>query len=140
MLKPKVIDKLIKLHVDKLKRKVNERIQQEAIVQSLQNAINHLYYDIELEKQLATRNLEVTYSFQSYYKQAKAKMLDLGANLTMAQVRLDDIIDEVKELHVEVNKFEYLSDNLRKATLAALEKEEAKVLDEYNRKLWNSSS
>lgn len=132
MLKPKVIDKLIKLHEDNLDNKIKEKAQQEMVVLGLQKEIDALAYEIEREKQAATNNSEIAYAFQNYYKQAKMKMMDLAARLTIMQLRLDEIIEELKELYIEVSKYEHLKASLKKAAQVQLEKEEAKMLDDFN--------
>lgn len=132
MLKPKVINKLIKLHQNSLDSKVEEKAQQELVVQKLQREIDALAYEIEREKQAAANNFEISYAFQNYYRQAKSKMMELATHLTIAQVQLDNTTDEIKELYTEVNKYEHLSAGLKKAAQAQEEKEEAKMLDEFN--------
>jgi hypothetical protein len=132
MLKPKVIDKLIKINEENLEQKIKEKSDQDIVVAELQKKIDAIAHEVELEKAVATQNTDITYAFQNYYLQAKRRLLELAAQLTIEQLRLDSIIEELKTIHMEVRKYEYLSDKLRAESLKAEAKQEAKLLDEFN--------
>ncbi|MDF3047039.1 MAG: hypothetical protein K0R73_157 [Candidatus Midichloriaceae bacterium] len=132
MLKPKVIDKLIKINQESLDQKIKEKSDQEIVVAELQNNIDRIASEIESEKAAATQNPEITYAFQNYYLHAKRKLLELAAQLTLEQLRLDSIIEELKIIHVEISKYEHLKDKLKLEFLAAEAKREAKIIDEFN--------
>jgi hypothetical protein len=132
MLKPKVIDKLIKINEENLEQKIKEKSDQDIVVAELQKKIDAIAHEVELEKAVATQNTDITYAFQNYYLQAKRRLLELAAQLTIEQLRLDSIIEELKIIHMEVRKYEYLSDKLKAESLTDEAKKEAKLIDEFN--------
>ncbi|MCE2992288.1 MAG: hypothetical protein LW825_05145 [Candidatus Jidaibacter sp.] len=132
MLKPKVIDKLIKINEENLEQKIKEKSDQDIVVAELQKKIDAIAHEVELEKAVATQNTDITYAFQNYYLQAKRRLLELAAQLTIEQLRLDSIIEELKIIHMEVRKYEYLSDKLKAESLKDEAKKEAKLIDEFN--------
>jgi len=127
---------LIKMNRAALDEKRRKLRDLENLAQGFRDDMDSLAAEVDRERQVASENVEISYTFASYLSQAKKRRARMADSLQQTEHQIDLARGEVEAAYQEVRKYEMAEENRLKRARAEADQREAADLNEIGLNLY----